>query len=127
MYRLTQDVDVILREDGTAIPRGHRWWDDYEAWLAEGNTPEPAVEQTTVLKTQFTSLEFLDRFTDAEQLGVVSATLSSAQVKLWYDKMLAASFVDLNDPRTSAGLEALVTAGLLSATRKSVILTPDVV
>jgi hypothetical protein len=43
-------------------------------------------------KTQFTSLEFLDRFTDAEQLAVVAATMQSAPVKLWYERLLAASY-----------------------------------
>lgn len=40
MYQFTDDNDVVVRlSDGAAIPRGHRWWGDYEAWLAEGNTP----------------------------------------------------------------------------------------
>lgn len=25
----------------TTIPRGHRFWETYEAWLAQGNQPEP--------------------------------------------------------------------------------------
>ena len=42
MYRLTEDPDAVLREDGTLIPAGHRWWADYQAWLAAGNQPFPA-------------------------------------------------------------------------------------
>lgn len=42
MYKLTQDSNVIHRlDDGAFIPRGHRWWDEYEAWCAAGGTPEP--------------------------------------------------------------------------------------
>lgn len=43
MYRLTQNIDLIERiADGMMIPRGHRWWGDYQSWLAEGNVPESA-------------------------------------------------------------------------------------
>ena len=69
----------------------------------------------------FTSLEFLELFTDAEQVAVVSATMTSPVVKLWYDKMLAAMNITLSDPRTEAGLDALVDAGLLSVERKAEI------
>jgi hypothetical protein len=41
MYRLTPDEDVVLRvQDSTYVPRGHRWWDDYQQWLAAGGVPE---------------------------------------------------------------------------------------
>jgi hypothetical protein len=79
-------------------------------------TPEPEVI------TQFSSLNFLERFTSQEQLAVVSATMANAQVKLWYDKLLAANFVDVADPRTAEGLAFLVAAGLLSQERASEIL-----
>ena len=43
MYQLTENPNQIIRlDDGASIPRGHRWWDDYEAWLSAGNTPQPA-------------------------------------------------------------------------------------
>jgi len=47
MYRLTEDENVVIRaDDGAVIPRGHRWWDEYEAWAAAGNTPEPVPAPT---------------------------------------------------------------------------------
>ena len=71
---------------------------------------------------QFTSLEYLDLFAESEQLAVVSATMAVPQVKLWYDKMLAAGFITTADPRTEGGLAALVGAGLLTEARKLEIL-----
>ena len=79
------------------------------------------VPPAPVPAPRFTSLEFLALFTDAEQLAVATAAMQSAPVKLWYDKMLAASFVTLDDPRTAAGLGDLVAAGLLTAERKAEI------
>ncbi len=70
---------------------------------------------------QFTSLEFLDLFTEDEQLAVITAAMQSAQVKRWYDRTLAAMFITLDDPRTEAGLDALVAAGMLTAERKVAI------
>jgi len=70
---------------------------------------------------QFTSLQFLDLFTESEQLAIVTAANASPQVKLWYDRMLAAMFITLADPRTETGLTALVGAGLLTAERKAAI------
>jgi hypothetical protein len=70
---------------------------------------------------QFTALEFLDLFTEAEQLAVVTASMSSAPVKLWYDRTLATSYITIADPRTEAGLDALVEAGLLTAARQTAI------
>ena len=79
--------------------------------------PPPATSQPK----QLTSLEFLDLFTEAEQVAVATAAMQSAQVKLWYDRTLAAMFITLADPRAEAGLTALVDAGMLTAERKAEI------
>lgn len=43
MYQLTGNPDLVINlETGASIPRGHRWWDEFEAWKADGNTPNPA-------------------------------------------------------------------------------------
>ena len=47
--------------------------------------------------------------------------MENAAVKLWYDRMLAANFVTLADERTEAGLDALVSAGLLTSARRTAI------
>lgn len=70
---------------------------------------------------QFSANEMLDLFTEAEQLAVVSATMVVPEVKLWYDRMIGADFVTYGDPRTEAGLQALVDAELLTPLRKSEI------
>lgn len=76
-------------------------------------------------KTRFSSLEFLDRFTDEEQISVATATMSNAQVKLWYDKLLAAEYIDITDPRTIGGVDALISSGLLDESRKDAVLAPE--
>lgn len=40
-YQLTNDPDTVLNlKDGVTVPRGHRFWTDYEKWLAAGGKPE---------------------------------------------------------------------------------------
>lgn len=77
--------------------------------------PEPLPPQYPRL----TALEMLDLFTEAEQLAVVDATMTNAAVKLWYDRMIAATFVTYEDPRTEGGLQTLVDAQLLTPERKA--------
>ena len=77
--------------------------------------PPPPPEKT------FSSLEFLDLFTESEQLAIAQLALQSAQAKLWYDRMLAANYVVASDPRTSAGLDFLVAMGLISTGRRAEI------
>lgn len=99
--------------------------DFYEPGVGFARRPDPVVEEpsptpgpTLPPAAQITPLQFIDRFTGSEQLSIAEATLQNAQVKLWYDKLLAASFVDLTDPRLSAGLDALVSFGLITPERK---------
>ena len=105
------------------VPEGKRvkWAGE---WVAEDiPQPEPELEPepSAPQPKQLTSLEFLDLFTEAEQLTIATAAMQSPQVKLWYDRTLAAMFITLDDPRTDAGLTALVDAGMLTAERKAEI------
>lgn len=43
-YQLTGNPDTVIRlDDGATVPRGHRFWVEYEEWLEAGGNPEPAL------------------------------------------------------------------------------------
>lgn len=70
---------------------------------------------------QFTPLSVLELFTEEEQLTIVTASMSVPAVRLWYDKLIAATFVSYADPRMDTGLQTLVGAGLITQERKDAI------
>lgn len=77
--------------------------------------PLPAESQPETDPTRVISaLEFMDRFPEQTQIAVVTAAQTSPQVKLWYDRLLAASEVNLDSPRVAAGVHALVAAGVIT-------------
>ena len=106
----------MLRSDLGADAAAH------EALIAEIEATYVEPEPAPPVALNLSSLTFLDLFTESEQIAVASAAMSNVQAKLWYDRTLAAEFITLNDPRTEAGLDALVSIGLLTAERKTAII-----
>jgi hypothetical protein len=69
-YRLTANPNAVMRlSDGFLIPRGHRWWDEYEAWCAAGNTPEP-VPQPTLAEVKLDLCAQVDASADAAYIAI---------------------------------------------------------
>jgi hypothetical protein len=64
----------------------------------------------------------MNRFTDAELAGIYTAAKSIIAVEIWFEKFKLAGDINLDDPRTVAGLQAMEAAGLLVAGRASEIL-----
>lgn len=89
-------------------------------WLYDGDSfAAPAV--APVYPRLFVR-DFLALFTPQEKLTVKAATRVSDEVGLWYDEMLAAQYITAEDQDTIAGLDALVSAGLLTAARHDEII-----
>jgi hypothetical protein len=85
------------------------------ASFMEQSPPPPAPRR-------YTWLEFMDLFTEPEQLAIVTASMQNAGIKLWYDKAMGASYIDLDDPRTIEGVNALATASLVTPQRAAEVL-----
>jgi hypothetical protein len=70
-----------------------------------------------------TPLQFIELFTQAEQDAIAAAAQANAAVNLWLIKAMGAQEINKDDPRTIAGLDALVVAGLLTQERRDAILS----
>lgn len=87
-YKLTDNPDIICRDDGAVIPRGHRWWDEYEQWCSEGNTAAPAYAPDTLelvrteLNAQVTEQRWLHESSGIELGGMHIATDISDQNRI---------------------------------------------
>lgn len=80
MYRLTESPEMVTRlSDGASIPTGHRWWDEYQAWLAEGNTPEP-VEQVQVTAETIAARRYQAEFAGITVSGMTVETDDRAKL-----------------------------------------------
>lgn len=98
---------------------------DIPGWLSteEPERPEPEPQY----KTQFSVLEFRDRFTISEQLAIREMQFTDMEVGLVYDTFQASQFISLNDPRVEEGIDLYIAKGLLQASRKQDLLAPELI
>lgn len=67
---------------------------------------------------ELTKQEFIDRFTHAEFVGILTAAKTDVDVEAWLFRFNnLVSTIDTTDPRTVSGLSLLVTKGLLTQAR----------
>lgn len=97
MYQLTENPDLVLCLDaGASIPRGHRWWDEFEAWCAAGNTPRPVPGPT------------FDQAVKAAIDGV-QAWIDATAAQNGYDSAVScASYANSGIPRYRADAAAII-------------------
>lgn len=104
---------LIETTDQPAITVGWRW---------DGVFSPPSPPMAAVPQRQFTFLEFMDLFTAEEQLAITQAAMENVEIKLWHDRAVGAQLINLDDPRTQLGLQALIGEGLISPERKNTVM-----
>lgn len=91
------------------------------------NTVIKLSEDIQLLRSKrITRLAFRRRFTFDERVSIESAARSDTQVNVLLIDQAAASFIDLDDPATSAGVALLVEKTLITAQRAKDILLAEV-
>ena len=83
---------------------------------------ENTVIPTEILRTRLTRLEFRNQFTMAEKQALYTAAQSNVDVQIFLDDVNAAEYIETSDAATVAGLDALVSAGLLTQARADEVL-----
>lgn len=73
-----------------------------------------------------TKIAMLTRLTDAEYVGILAASKTDIQVEAWKVKFDATGTINLSDSRTIAGIDLLVSKGLLTQQRAEQVLTDPV-
>jgi hypothetical protein len=71
---------------------------------------------------RLTKLEYMNRFTDSELATIYTAAKTVVSVEIWLEKFKLASEINLDDPYTIGGLQAMEAAGLIGVGRAAEIL-----
>lgn len=131
MYTIVMDAGVVIRnDDGKQVAPCQDAGDPdflaYLAWVNDGNAPRATYLSDSaaapVEHRIITKLAYMNRFQDAELAGLYTAAKTVIQVEVWLEKFKMSENIDLDDPRTVGGVQALEAAGLLGPGRAAEIL-----
>jgi hypothetical protein len=123
-YTLGSDQTYVVRSDGAFIPNsdGNKDWNDYQAWLAEGNTPVAApvaaVANTDVVVT---FLQFMSLFTPPEQAAIIGS--GDIQTKIFVMMAAGAGTLDLANNEVIGGINYLSSINAIANNRVTQILS----
>ena len=79
--------------------------------------PEPPPPEYV---NKMTVLQFRNRFTTQEKTAIYSST--DINTKMFLDDLSTASFVDVTDPNTIAGVDYLISTGIVESGRRQELL-----
>lgn len=121
-YQLTQGGFVVRSLDGAVIPAvpANSDYRDYLAWVARGNTPDPAT--VPVVSTSLSSDIFMNRFTPTEQAAIWTAASTHAQIGVGLTLGLAQGFVDVASPILQGWVDLCIAAGAVASNRRATLL-----
>lgn len=117
---LDTDGKWICIDDLDSKP-GPGWHYKDGAFVLPPESPSAPPEPPVISK-----LAFRFRLTDAEYVGILNAAKTDVEVAAWVETFNMVTRVNLDDPRTKAGLDLMVGKTLLTAVRKAEILTAPI-
>ena len=90
------------------------------SWASPDPTDAPAdaPAPTRVIS----KLDYMNRFTEQELASIYTTAKTVVAVEVWLEKFRLSEFVDLDDQRTVAGVQALEAVGLIGEGRTAEIL-----
>ena len=100
------------------------------SYVLDANPPTPAwdvpdapvVPELVVTPRIITKLDYMNRFHDGELAAIYTAAKNVVQIEVWLEKFKVSENIDLSDPRTIGGVQALEAAGLIGVGRANEIL-----
>jgi len=107
-------VNIIKSDEAYALSIGATLASDGDEIYSEPLVP--------VQKTVFTKLEFMNKFSPSELEAIYTAAKAVISIEVWLDKFKLAESVDISNPDTIAGIQALEAGGLLAEGRAVEIL-----
>ncbi|MEW5887479.1 MAG: hypothetical protein AB1768_00280 [Pseudomonadota bacterium] len=81
-----------------------------------------SIDVAVAAPRRLTHKMFSDRFTDAEMQAILAAAETNAALKTWWEKFKLARDINLDDPATQSGVQALEIAGLIGEGRAAEVL-----
>ena len=112
-YRLDDDGKVVDAYPGKT---------DEEVLAAIEATQAALTTPPAVPPRVITKLAFMNRFTMEELAAIYTAAKTEVMVEVFMDRLKLAEYVDVTDPHTRAGLQALAASGLMTEARVQEIL-----
>ena len=108
MYKITQTTSIFRIADNAWIPAdpANSDYQKYQAWLAEGNTPEPADPVPVAKVTQISPRQIRMALTQMNLRSQVEAAVAAGDqdLKDWYE---FSTYFDRNHPQVIARSAAL--------------------
>lgn len=81
-----------------------------------------SVDVPVAAPRRLTQIQFASRFSETELQAIIAATTGNAALRAFWEKFRMAQEVNLDDPATQAGVQALEIAGLIGTGRAAVVL-----
>jgi hypothetical protein len=74
-------------------------------------------------KRVITKLDYMNRFTDTELATIYTVAKTNVAIEVWLEKFKLSAEINLDDPRTIGGVQALEQFGLIGVGRATEILS----